>query len=95
MEFKGVTPGVPPYWDWSPTPSGLWSLPQETARMPRADSLEIYSARRIPQGLTRQSPSSFTPPPTNPAFIPYAGGRRIPLGIPGAGEYRIELDRVR
>ena len=63
--------------------------------MPRADSLEIYSARRIPQGLTSRSPSSFTPPPTDPAFIPYAGGRRIPLGIPGAGEYRIELDRVR
>ncbi|MDD7468625.1 MAG: hypothetical protein SPI16_03000 [Porphyromonas sp.] len=26
---------------------------------------------------------------------PYAGGRRIPSGIPGTGEYRIELDRVR
>ena len=83
-----------PHRDWSPTPSGLWSLPQETARIPRADSLEIYSVRRISQELTRQSPSSFTPPPTNPAFIPYAGGRRILSVISGAGEYRIALDRV-
>ena len=79
----------------SPTPSGLWSLPQETARMPRADSLEIYSARRIPQGLTRRSPSSDTPPLYDATLIPYAGGRWIPSGIPGAGECRIELDRVR
>ena len=84
-----------PHWDWSPTPSGLWSLPQETARIPRADSLEIYSVRRIPQVLTRRSPSSDIPPLYDATLIPYAGGRRIPLGIPGAGEYRIELDRVR
>ena len=38
----------------------------------------------------RQSPLSDTPPLSDATFIPYAGGRRIP----GAGEYRIELDRV-
>ncbi|MDD7468483.1 MAG: hypothetical protein SPI16_02255 [Porphyromonas sp.] len=58
------------------------------------DALELYLARPVPQGLTRQSPSSFTPPPTDPAFIPYAGGRRILSVISGAGEYRITLDRV-
>ncbi|MDD7468271.1 MAG: hypothetical protein SPI16_07260 [Porphyromonas sp.] len=63
--------------------------------MPRADSLEIYSARRIPQGLTSRSPSSDTPPLYDATLIPYAGVMRIPSGIPGAGEYRIDLDRVR
>ena len=43
------------------------------------------------QGLTCRPPSSDTPPLYDATFIPYAGGRRIP----GAGEYRIELDRVR
>ncbi|WP_297237514.1 hypothetical protein [uncultured Porphyromonas sp.] len=58
-------------------------------------AFEFYLARPVPQGLTHRFPSSATPPPTDPAFIPYASGRRIPPGIPGAGEYRIELDRLR
>ena len=61
----------------------------------RADAFEFYLARPIPQGLTRRSLSSDTPSPTDPAFIPYAGGRRIPSGIPGGWEYRIKLDRAR
>ena len=56
-----------------------------------ADAFELYLARPIPQGLTRRSPSSDTPPLYDATFIPYAAGRRIP----DAGEYRIELDRVR
>ena len=55
-----------------------------------ADAFELYLARPIPQGLTCRSPSSDTPRLYDAAFIPYAAGRRIP----GAGEYRIELDRV-
>lgn len=45
-------------------------------------------ARGLPAG-----PSPLTPRPLSDAtFILYAGGRRIPSGIPSAGEYRIELD---
>ena len=95
MEIKCVTSGVPPPLGLESHPIGTVVSPTRDCPHTQADSLEIYSVRRISQELTRQSPSSFTPPPTDPAFIPYAGGRRIPLGIPGAGEYRIELDRVR
>ena len=65
------------------------------AEISRADAFEFYLVRPVPQGFTRWSPSSDTPPPTDPAFIPYASGSLIPSGIPGAGEYRIELDRLR
>ena len=64
-------------------------------RKNRADAFEFYHDRPVPQGLTRRSPSSDTPPLYDATFIPYAGGRQIPSGIPGAGEYRIELDRLR
>ena len=57
----------------------------------RTDAFEFYYDRPVPQGLTRQSPLSDTPPLYDATFISYAGGRRIP----GAVEYRIELDRVR
>ena len=65
------------------------------AEISRADAFEFYLARPIPQGLTRRFPSSDTPPLYGATLIPYAGGRRIPSGIPDAGEYRIELDRLR
>ena len=61
------------------------------AEISRADAFEFYLARPVPQGLTHRSPSSATPPLDDATLIPYAGGRRIP----GAGEYRIELDRLR
>ena len=56
----------------------------------RADAFKFYLARPVPLGLTLRSASSDTPPLYDDIFIPYAGGRRIP----GAGEYRIEMDRV-
>ena len=65
------------------------------AEISRADAFEFYLVRPVPQGLTHRSPSSATPPLDDATLIPYAGGRRIPSGIPGAGEYRIELDRLR
>ena len=61
----------------------------------RGDALELYLARPVPQRLTRRSPSSDTPPLHDATLIPYDGGRRIPSEMPGAGEYRIELDGVR
>ena len=61
------------------------------AEISRADAFEFYLVRPVPQGFTRRSPSSDTPPLDDATLIPYAGGRRIP----GAGEYRIELDRLR
>ena len=57
----------------------------------RADAFEFYLARPVQQGLTRRPPSFDTPPLYDDTFIPYAGGRRIP----GAGDYRIEPDKVR
>ena len=60
----------------------------------RGDGFELYLARPVPQGLTRRSPSSDSPPLSDATFIPSAGRRQIPTGIPGAGESRIELDGV-
>ena len=39
----------------------------------RADAFEFYLARPVPQGLTRRSPFSDTPPLYDATFIPYAG----------------------
>ncbi len=57
--------------------------------------MRFTSPARSSTGLTRRTLSSNTPPLSDATFILYAGGRRIPSGIPGAGEYRIELDRLR
>ena len=57
--------------------------------------MRFTSPARSSTGLTRRTLSSNIPPLSDATFILYAGGRRIPSGIPGAGEYRIELDRLR
>ena len=94
----------------SPTPLGLESHPIGTVVPPHRDCglshkrlpaypglthLRFTAPAGSRRGLPVAPPSSDTPPLYDATLIHYAGGRRIPLGIPGAGEYRIELDRVR